>query len=45
MGVSKLLLGRRRRLFRPHRFNARLLRGSATLLSLAGLTTLVLLLV
>ena len=44
MGVSMLLFGRKPRLFRTHRFNARVLLGVATPLILLGLTTLTLLL-
>ena len=44
MGVSMLLFGRKRRLFRAHQFNARIVLGTATLVLLLGLTTVVLLL-
>ena len=44
MGVSMLLFGRKERLFRTHRRNARVLIGLAVPLVLLGLTTLVLLL-
>ena len=44
MGVSMLLFGRKERLFRTHRRNARVLIGLAVPLILLGLTTLVLLL-
>ena len=45
MGGSMLLFGRKRRLFRVHRFNARVISGLATLVLLLGVTTVVLLLV
>ena len=45
MGVSMLLFGRKRRLFRAHRFNARIVSGLATVVLLLGVTTVVLLLV
>ena len=44
MGVSMLLFGRKPRLFRVHRFNARLLLGLSVPLILLGVTTAVLLL-
>ena len=43
MGVSMLLFGRRPRLFRTHRRNAKILLGLAVPLVLLGLTTVVLL--
>ena len=45
MGVSMLLLGRKPRLFRAHRFNARIVLGLAAIVPLLGVTTVVLLLV
>ncbi len=45
MGVSMLLLGRKPRLFRAHRFNARIVLGLAAIVLLLGVTTVVLLLV
>ncbi len=45
MGVSMLLLGRKPRLFRAHRFNAKIVLGLAAIVLLAGVTTVVLLLV
>ena len=44
MGVSMLLIGRKRRLFRIHRFNARIVLGLAATVGLLGVTTLGLLL-
>ena len=44
MGVSMLLFGRKRRLFRMHRFNARIVLGLAAAAMLLGVTTLGLLL-
>jgi len=44
MGISMLLFGRKPRLFRYHRLNARVVLGLAAPLALLGLTTLVLLL-
>ena len=44
MGVSMLLFGRKPRLFRTHRRNARILLGLAVPLILLGVTTVVLLL-
>ena len=45
MGVSMLLFGRKPRLFRVHRFNARIVLGLATIVLLLGVTTVALLLV
>ena len=45
MGVSMLLSGRKPRVFRAHRVNARIVLGLATLAPLLGVTTVVLLLV
>ena len=45
MGVTMLLFGRKRRIFRIHRFNARIVSGLATVVLLLGVTTVVLLLV
>ena len=45
MGVSMLLLGRKPRLFRAHRFNAKIVLGLAAIVLLLGVTTVVLLLV
>ena len=45
MGVSMLLFGRRPRLFRVHRFNARIVMGLAGIVLLLGVTTATLLLV
>ena len=44
MGVSMLLLGRKPRLFRFHRFNARIVLGLAGMVLLIGVTTVALLL-
>ena len=44
MGVSMLLFGRKRSLFRMHRFNARIVSGLAAAAMLLGVTTLGLLL-
>ncbi len=45
MGVSMLLFGRKPRLFRVHRINARIVLGLAGVVLLLGVTTLTLLLV
>ena len=45
MGVSMLLFGRKPRLFRTHRFNARIVLGLAGIVLLLGVTTVTLLLV
>ena len=45
MGVSMLLFGRKPRLFRIHRFNARIVLGLAAIVFSLGVTTVVLLLV
>ena len=45
MGVSMLLFGRKPRLFRAHRFNARIVLGLAAMVLLLGVTTVALLLV
>ncbi len=45
MGISMLLFGRKPRLFRAHRFNARIVLGLAAMVLLLGVTTVVLLLV
>ncbi len=44
MGVSMLLFGRKPRLFRVHRFNARIVLGLAGIVLLLGVTTVALLL-
>ena len=44
MGVSMLLFGRKHRLFRVHRFNARIVLGMAALVLSLGVTTVALLL-
>ena len=45
MGVTMLLFGRKRRLLRTHRINARIILGSAAMVLVLGLTTVALLLV
>ena len=45
MGVSMLLFGRKPRLFRAHKFNAKIVLGLAAIVLLLGVTTVVLLLV
>ena len=44
MGVTMLLFGRKNRLLRVHRFNAKMIIGSAAMVLVLGLTTVVLLL-
>ena len=44
MGVTMLLFGRKRRLLRTHRINARIILGSAAMVLVLGLTTVALLL-
>ena len=44
MGVSMLIFGRKSRLFRAHRFNAKIVLGLTAPLALLGATTVVLLL-
>ena len=45
MGVSMLLFGRKPRLFRAHRFNARIVLGLAAVVLSLGVSTVILLLV
>ena len=45
MGIGMLLLGRKPRLFRAHRFNARIVLGLASMVLLLGVATVALLLV
>ena len=45
MGISMILIGRKRRLLRTHRFNARIVLSLATVVLLAGVTTVAFLLI
>ncbi len=45
MGISMILVGRKRRLLRTHRFNARIVLSLAAVVLLAGVTTVAFLLI